>query len=50
MNVDANVVIDKLGNQIKEMSKAIAIKESQIELLTAEISRLNADGEKAISE
>jgi len=50
MNVDANSVIDKLGNQIKEMAKAIAIKESQIELLNAEISRLNADGEKDISE
>lgn len=50
MNVDANSVIDKLGNQIKEMAKAIAIKDAQIDLLNAEIAKLNADGEKAINE
>jgi hypothetical protein len=41
MNVDANIVIDKLGNQIKEMSKALAIKDAQIELLQAEIATLS---------
>ena len=50
MNIDANTVIDKLGNQIKEMAKAIAIKEAQIDLLNAEIVRFNADGEKAVEE
>jgi len=41
MEVDANVVIDKLGNQIKEMSKALAVKDSQIELLQQEVAKLN---------
>ena len=40
MNVDANSVIDKLGNQIKEMAKAIAVKESQIDLLSQELAEL----------
>jgi hypothetical protein len=41
MEVDANIVIDKLGNQIKEMSKAIAVKDAQIELLQAEVIKLS---------
>ena len=40
MEVDANVVIDKLGNQIKEMAKALAVKDSQIEMLQQEIAKL----------
>jgi len=50
MNVDANVVIDKLGNQIKEMAKAIAIKEAQIDLLNQEIAKLNAPVETPVTE
>lgn len=42
MDVDANSVIDKLCNQIKEMSKAIAIKDSQIELLQGLLQEANA--------
>lgn len=50
MNIDANSVIDKLGNQIKEMAKAIAIKEAQIDLLNAEIAKLNTPVETPVSE
>ncbi|OLN27518.1 hypothetical protein [Desulfosporosinus metallidurans] len=41
MEVNADSVIDNLGNQIKEMSKAIAVKDSQIELLQKEIAKLS---------
>lgn len=43
MDVDANSVIDKLCNQIKEMSRAIAVKDVQIELLYQKISELSAN-------
>ena len=41
MEVDADKVINNLCNQIREMSKAIAIKDAQIELLQGEIAKLN---------
>lgn len=41
MEVNADSVIDNLGNQIKEMSKIIAVKDSQIELLQKEIAKLS---------
>ena len=42
VDVDANKVIEKLGNQIQQMSASIAIKDVQIEALQQEIARLNA--------
>lgn len=44
MDVDAEAVINNLGDQIKQMSKALAVKDAQIEALVAEISKLNDDG------
>jgi len=43
MDVDANKVIEKLGDQIKQMSASIAIKDVQIETLQQELTKLNAD-------
>ena len=37
MDVDANIIIDKLGDQIKQLATALAIKDAQIELLQKEI-------------
>ena len=37
MDVDANIIISKLGDQIKQLATAIAIKDAQIELLQKEI-------------
>lgn len=43
MEVDADKVINNLCNQIKEMSKAMAIKDAQIELLQQEIAKLGVE-------
>jgi|GEM_PF-1809587 len=43
MDVDANKVIDKLGEQIKQMSASIAIKDVLIETLQQELAKLNSD-------
>lgn len=43
MEVDADKVINNLCNQIKEMSKAMAIKDAQIELLQQEIFKLGVE-------
>lgn len=42
MDVDANKVIDKLGDQIKQMATSIAIKDVQIEALQQQIAKQNA--------
>ena len=42
MEVDANIIIEKLCNQVGQMVKAMAIKDAQIELLQGEIAKLNA--------
>jgi hypothetical protein len=39
MEVDASRVIDNLCEQIKQLSKAIAVKDVQIELLQQEIMK-----------
>ena len=41
MDVDANIIIAKLGDQIKQLAIAIAVKDAQIELLQGEIAGLN---------
>ena len=41
MDVDANVVIDKLCNQLGQMAKALAVRDAQIELLQKEIAKLS---------
>ena len=41
MDVDANIVIEKLCGQITQMAKAMAIKDAQIEILQKEIIKLN---------
>jgi len=43
MEVDADKVINNLCNQIKEMSKAMAIKDAQIELLQQEVAKLGVE-------
>lgn len=40
MDIDANLIIDKLGNTIKTLNLTIAIKDTQIEILTKEIAEL----------
>ena len=42
MEVDANIIIDKLCGQITQMVKAMVIKDAQIELLQGEIAKLSA--------
>jgi len=42
VDVDANKVIDKLGDQIKQMATSIAIKDVQIETLQQEIAKKSA--------
>lgn len=37
MNVDANIVIEKLLDQIREMTRAIIIKDCQIESLQKQL-------------
>jgi len=39
----ANKVIEKLGDQIRQMSASIAIKDVQIETLQQELTKLNVD-------
>ena len=41
MNVDANEVINKLGNQIAEFAKTIAMKDVYIEMLQKEVATLS---------
>jgi hypothetical protein len=43
MNVDAEVVVDKLLEQIKQMSKAVAIKDAYMEVLQGDIAKLSAE-------
>ena len=40
MDVDANIIINKLGDQVKQLVTAIAIKDAQIELLQKEVVEL----------
>jgi len=40
MDVDANIIINKLGDQIKQLATALAIKDAQIELLQKEVVEL----------
>ena len=40
MDVDANIIINKLGDQVKQLATAIAIKDAQIELLQEEVAGL----------
>ena len=41
MDVDAQDVIEKLANQIKEMVKLLAIKDCQIEILQKEVAKIS---------
>jgi len=41
MDIDANIIIDKLCNQLGQMAKALAVKEVQIEFLQQQISKLS---------
>lgn len=41
MNVDANAVIDKLADQIKEMVKGIAVKDCLIDMLQKQLNDLS---------
>lgn len=43
MDVDANKVIERLGDQIKQMSASIAVKDVQIEMLQQELAKQNVD-------
>jgi hypothetical protein len=40
MDVEANTVIKYLKQQVAELCVAVAVKDSQIELLTIELSRV----------
>jgi len=42
MNVDANLVIEKLSDQIGKLSLNIAMKDTQIEILQKQIAELSA--------
>lgn len=41
MDVDANIIISKLGDQIKQLTITMAIRDAQIEILQAEIAKLS---------
>jgi len=41
MDVDANIVIEKLCSQLGQMAKVLAVKDAQIELLQGEIAKLS---------
>lgn len=43
MEINADSVIDKLCEQIKQMSKVIAIKDAQIEQLQQEVMKQSTD-------
>ena len=45
MDIDANKVIDKLGNQIKQMAMTVAVKDLQIDILQQEIVKLKSEKE-----
>lgn len=40
IDVDVNAVIDMLGEQIKQMSLAIALKDTRIEIMQKELKSL----------
>ena len=44
MNIDANIVIDKLSLQVAQQAKEIAILQAQIEVLQSELK--NKDSEQ----
>ena len=45
MNIDANIVIDKLSLQVAQQAKEIAILEAQVEILKNELNNLNNNSE-----
>ncbi|WP_188048441.1 hypothetical protein [Bacillus sp. CH30_1T] len=44
MNIDGNVVIQKLGNRISQLEIELAFKESQLEELMKQLNEKEQDG------
>jgi hypothetical protein len=43
LDIDVNAVVDKLGDQIKQMSKSIAVKDAYIESLKRQLAEMKKE-------